>query len=927
MIPKAPAPKAQEPKPQRGPEMEDQVAILRELLTQPQTHSTFEAIISCLKAHDQSTFPTSLDYARAHLKQWTEHAFVHTKDAPEWASTLQPEANHSADHYLEICHKALQKGTNQEALDAALSAWRRSRHPDIGALVNAIDERLPSPPMPTKTKAFHQRWLEYAAQRDHTLLGFLWRTLSVTRQFTQAQERAEQLEGWCDDPRSSEWILRILRETKWSSNSAVKFYKALFGLFPDIKDPRLTEVRQLPDEWDHLREGLRGPLVRALKKAYAALPDMEATPLTDDQETSLKACTALLQGGGAQQDELGQLWAAVYEDLQNDAPLHQLAASLKEYDDPRGELISLQLLKKRKPPQTARIKELLKLHLEGWLGECASVLKKGVTFSRGLPHKAKLARSSSKALEEVSDNHFWRSIESLECHPLDIPAMSQCPFTSLKHLTIQYGTDSPYELSFLSALTNAPFAPQLETLIIQSKSTGSGTDLWIAQLLRHLLQYHPKLHTFTYKGLFQMAFHSKGAARLAHLSLNWTPNKHTLERILWKLPSNQLRSFTLGLTPNLEEERALILLALGKQDALETCEIEGKHYEITPLTRSYDPEASIHCNSFSALLRHWYPRFGMHPLADRYHAASFEHLEVSWNKSRPRLVSQDATQVLVYGLDNITLETPNPNPTNTTDRPGQALPIIHENKRLAFFLSDDSIVALDQRDERNTYRRGQASSLDEDFEELFEPEGTREQAMTFSALPHPTKLGFFYDDTEGIHWFDVSHKEKRSFTPLPDEHLLRWMQLSPKGRWLVASFQNAFEKHFISFIWDTESGKQVYKAESHIDDDQGIYTERHKALPAVYQRDPFVLDGGALFLPTQENTLLLVHSGALVSISLPEGKVTKKAIQPDRFSIQDDLIASPDGTYLISANRLRYYGVSDRLSLFHIADARYEGLL
>jgi hypothetical protein len=108
--------------------------------------------------------------------------------------------------------------------------------------------------------------------------------------------------------------------------------------------------------------------------------------------------------------ELAPLWAEVYAspgDLEKRAVL---AEALMVEDDPRGELIQLQLSDEKKA--RGRAVRLLACHLDEWIGPLPMVERQSVRFARGFP----VALCSSAGGEELAraiELPQWRTLERL----------------------------------------------------------------------------------------------------------------------------------------------------------------------------------------------------------------------------------------------------------------------------------------------------------------------------------------------------------------------------------------------------------------------------------------------------------------------------------------------------------------------------------
>jgi uncharacterized protein (TIGR02996 family) len=108
-----------------------------------------------------------------------------------------------------------------------------------------------------------------------------------------------------------------------------------------------------------------------------------------------------------------ELLAQIYADPAADAPRLVYADYLQERDDPRGELIAMQIL--RRDP--VRERELVAAHGAAWLGELAAVVdlrpEATTAFERGFLSIAELRRDVEPELRRVMHAPQWRTVEEV----------------------------------------------------------------------------------------------------------------------------------------------------------------------------------------------------------------------------------------------------------------------------------------------------------------------------------------------------------------------------------------------------------------------------------------------------------------------------------------------------------------------------------
>jgi uncharacterized protein (TIGR02996 family) len=123
--------------------------------------------------------------------------------------------------------------------------------------------------------------------------------------------------------------------------------------------------------------------------------------------------------GGRGGDAADPLLERVLADPE-DAGLRQVwADALLERDDPRGELISLQIAAAARagptPAQDKQIRSLLAKHRVAWLGELAGILqhRDGLVFDRGVLDACHVQVKSLAALERAIGDPRWATVRSV----------------------------------------------------------------------------------------------------------------------------------------------------------------------------------------------------------------------------------------------------------------------------------------------------------------------------------------------------------------------------------------------------------------------------------------------------------------------------------------------------------------------------------
>ncbi|MBW1880840.1 MAG: hypothetical protein JRJ84_21000 [Deltaproteobacteria bacterium] len=143
--------------------------------------------------------------------------------------------------------------------------------------------------------------------------------------------------------------------------------------------------------------------------------------------------------------ELDQLFAAVYATPDDDGPRWALAEALSAAEDPRGELIRLQLEQsqagKASRESRARQKALFKAHGPGWLAPLEGVVvKRSVRWERGFPVSGNFAfPRSMKGWEDIIGCSALATLRTLDLEKgnviMRLETMERLLFESpLRHL-------------------------------------------------------------------------------------------------------------------------------------------------------------------------------------------------------------------------------------------------------------------------------------------------------------------------------------------------------------------------------------------------------------------------------------------------------------------------------------------------------------
>ena len=250
-----------------------------------------------------------------------------------------------------------------EALRGLLAVWRDTRSPVVATALEQVSARAAAlVPVPiAQTSGTHNViWLNRAKEGDPVVIGQLCATLQTTRRSNDLLRRIELLLTHGPDPRIAMAVCDVLTKTTYPvlQPELRVFWARLFGWLPELGDPRvLSRTREFANAWAGRPELDRRALTARLDDTMDPLTSAyrEHEPLDAAARDICLAITEATRTIGADRDPSveAMLLAAIYAAPDDDAPRAIYADWLIEHDDPRGELIALQLAKPHTPPTPA----------------------------------------------------------------------------------------------------------------------------------------------------------------------------------------------------------------------------------------------------------------------------------------------------------------------------------------------------------------------------------------------------------------------------------------------------------------------------------------------------------------------------------------------------------------------------------------------
>lgn len=316
-----------------------------------------------------------------------------------------------------------------DALAAALSGWRKTRHPRFAALADWATTRALGPggrPLVGAggKKSDVEAWLALYEARDVLDVPRLLAAVGGGKSPTAA-ERVKLL-GKLDDPRVVSGLLALLGAPPYRAKTALPFFRACAEVLAAAKDPRVRPaLEDLAQRYKGVLETSVGDLVAALLRRTAEeLDQVKPGPLPAPLEKQCAALEALFETergatrrvesttkSARQSDDA--LLAAIYAAPDDDGPRLVFADTLTERGDERGELISIQLARARGAATSAQLfreRELLRdaKRRSAW----ALPLSQGgdCHLARGFPDALQL---DPRTIKQVLDEPALRLLHTL----------------------------------------------------------------------------------------------------------------------------------------------------------------------------------------------------------------------------------------------------------------------------------------------------------------------------------------------------------------------------------------------------------------------------------------------------------------------------------------------------------------------------------
>jgi uncharacterized protein (TIGR02996 family) len=303
----------------------------------------------------------------------------------------------------------------------SVTAWRRTRHPRWAQLAEWASGESRPVVGAGKKKADLEAWSALETKADP---GDLHRLVEALKKMpsTRVADLVPRL-ALRDDPRLVALLLAMLEAPPWRASSSIGGFRAIVAALARSRDVRARDgMAELARRYKTIIESAMGDDVGGLLRRTAAAMEVVEAALGEEDAArcaelekkfpeQLTAAThhARSKKAGAQNEQalLEAVWAAPSDDT----PRAVYADALMQRGDPRGELITLQLLrgKGQSTAQTrAREYELL-VDAKRFAAWTAPLSQGGdCTLERGFPVSVKL---NARALKSVVPHAAWATVK------------------------------------------------------------------------------------------------------------------------------------------------------------------------------------------------------------------------------------------------------------------------------------------------------------------------------------------------------------------------------------------------------------------------------------------------------------------------------------------------------------------------------------
>ncbi len=304
--------------------------------------------------------------------------------------------------------RAWERGDVSAALGALVELWRAVKWPALGDAIAALTieaAKQRAPVRPTGRQSGAEVWRAIEAKQDPLDLPRLLEPIPKATTGLQ-NERVTAMERWPTHPLITRTIVG------WWERYFVTIHVAqLSEVLARSEDPAVSaRLATLAPNGRKAAKFVGRHNAPKLVEVAAKSAEWSATGCSDDEAALVTRLATLAAPAVAPVDEFGASLAKVYERPDDDAVRALVADALVARGDPRGEFISLQLMRGDGAP-SKRERQLEEAWGDTWLGRLVPCLRKGTRFRRGFPAEAAYEKSGDPSWPE------WATFEALDLFP------------------------------------------------------------------------------------------------------------------------------------------------------------------------------------------------------------------------------------------------------------------------------------------------------------------------------------------------------------------------------------------------------------------------------------------------------------------------------------------------------------------------------
>jgi uncharacterized protein (TIGR02996 family) len=326
-----------------------------------------------------------------------------------------------------------------------VALWRETLAPEAALAAYNAASTMPHATWPEGSKALHAEWIKRAKKPEDEAIVELMRVSDFAKHTAnQLLERLGLMETWEPHPITTRWLVDVFaRQTRAPLLAGQKCFRRVLSLLIDHIDKAGAErfeswigthverIAASAFAAEFFDDGIKRVLAKSAERRA------EARAVTKKERAALEKAGLLVEPQASPSEvTIDSLYAAIYEAPWDDGPRLVLADFLQQQSDPRGELITLDLLPDPTPEQTKRRNELLKKHGKAWFpDELNRLVKKSAEYERGFLAFGELLTVERTAIELAT----FRELQVIQ-HQGAVPQFDHAAFRGVESW---FGVDIP----------------------------------------------------------------------------------------------------------------------------------------------------------------------------------------------------------------------------------------------------------------------------------------------------------------------------------------------------------------------------------------------------------------------------------------------------------------------------------------------------